>query len=216
VRSTLVVSLMLFGWVVGLPAHGEPTDPPPVALTTIGESALEIFDAARAHDWTMATPLLEDIDDAETDLPPDLPHPDLVARLHTRIASLHRAVRDRLPVPAMSDANAIARLVAEISDGFQAAVPFEITVLGYYGRQIAIGVAGNRAAMRQQSVADLVEAWKQAEPLVLRRGDEDEAREFAGLVVQLDGARQPSDISAAADAEITAAGRLEQLFAARP
>jgi hypothetical protein len=47
-------------------------------------------------------------------------------------------------IKTMDGANAITQIVAELSALYQPLVPFEVKMLGYYGRQIELGIASGR------------------------------------------------------------------------
>jgi len=116
----------------------------------------------------------------------------------------------------MDDANAIARIAAELSEHYQTVVPFEIVMLSYYGRVLETGVSGRRLSVLKRARADLEGTWNRVERTVLRRGDVDDARAFNDIVVQLDAARRPADFARPADAELALALRMTHLFQAGP
>jgi hypothetical protein len=187
-------------------------DRPPVALTQIGESAKWLFDAAEAADWSAAADRLRSINDSASQLPDDLPAGDLVAQFQSRLDSLRQDVPARDRIATMEHANAITRLVAELSEQFQTAVPLEAVLLGYHGRQLALGLAAGRSSTLIRATSDLQTAWNALEETVEMHGWTDEARRFTDIVVQLEGATRPADFVAPVRAELTEADRIEKLF----
>jgi hypothetical protein len=193
-------------------ASGLAADAPPEALLQVGESAEQLFDAARASDWQAAVTRLEALRDSAHRLPLDLPKPDLVGQLQSRIDDLRQEVDGRQQVQTTDDANAVTHLAAELSAMYQTTIPYDILLLDYYGRQLELGiVTGSQTALAQTS-ADVRQTWNRIEPTIERRGHTDEARRFTDIVVQLEGAKTPSAFAAPTRAELDAVDRLETLF----
>jgi hypothetical protein len=186
-------------------------DRPPFALVDIGESARHLFDAAEAGNWSATASALQTIDRAKSDLP--LPGRDeVVSQFEARLASLRGSVRTRDRIGTLMDANALTRMVAEISESFQTTVPFEAVLLGYYGRQLAVGIARGDQAMLARATADLRTVWNKFQATVERHGWIDEDRRFTDIVVQLEGATRPEEFVAPVRAELDEAERIEQRF----
>jgi hypothetical protein len=186
-------------------------DRPPLALVDIGDSARQLFDAAEARNWSATASALQTIDRAKSDLP--LPDGDeVVSQFQARLASLGGSVRARDRIGTMIDANALTRLVAELSQSFQTTVPFEAVLLGYYGRQLAVGIARRDQAMLARATADLRTVWNRFQATVERHGWIDEDRRFTDVVVQLQGATRPEEFVAPVRAELAEADRIEQRF----
>jgi hypothetical protein len=187
-------------------------DRPPGALVEIGASARLLFDAADAADWNAAGEWLKMIDDSASALPATLSDGELVAQLQSRVNGAGEHVLARERVGTMEDANGLTRLVGELSGQFQSPVPFEAVMLGYYGRQLAIGITAGRRSTLTRAVTDLRTTWDTFRPTVEQRGWTDAARRFTDIVVQLDGANRPADFVAPTRAELAEADRIEKLF----
>ena len=187
-------------------------DRPPLELALVGESAVSLFDAAVAADWTSAQDVLQDLNHAASSLPAEMPKPDLVAKLQTRLMWVEGHVADKQRVETMDDANAITRLVADLSAEYQTDIPYEIVLLGYYGRQLEQGIAAGQVQTLTQASTDLRSTWNRIEPAVERRGRIDDAKRFTDIVVQLEGARRLAQFVAPTRAELTEAGRLAAMF----
>jgi hypothetical protein len=187
-------------------------DRPPSALTQIGDSATMLYDAAYADDWSATGEWMQSISAASSALPPVLPQADLVGQLQSRVRAEAQHVRAHDRIRAMDDANALTRLAAELSADFQPQVPYEVLMLGYYGRQLELGIVAARPATLTQANADLRAAWNRIEPSVERRGIPDEARRFTDIVAQLEQARRPADFVAPTRAELAQADRIVKAF----
>jgi hypothetical protein len=187
-------------------------DPPPAALVSVGESAEILFDAARTSQWQTTTEQLRALSDAAAQLPPDLPKPVLVTQMRSRIDEVRQGAAAHRRVETMDSANAITRLVADLSAEFQTDVPVGVVMLDYYGRQLELGIATGRQSTLTQATADLRQQWDRIEPTIQQRNHVDEARRFTDIVVQLEGAQQPADFAAPTRAELDAVDRLETIF----
>jgi hypothetical protein len=141
-----------------------------------------------------------------------MPYPDVASQLRSRVHALGRAVRARRAIASLDDANAATKLAAEIADQYQTRVPFEISMLAFYGRQLELGVSSRRSSVLKNAAVDLRSTWYRIEPTVLRRGDIADARSLTDIVVQLDAARRPADFDEVATAELAIASRLREVF----
>ena len=195
------------------PASGTPAaNRPPSALVQIGESAEELFDAARTSKWDDTVALVETLKASFTELSVSALKPDLAEQLQSRIHEVAASVQAKQRVQSMDFANGITRLVAELSSPYQVEIPYKIVLLDYYGRQLELGIAASRPSTLKQATADLRQTWNSIEPDILRRGHVDDARRFTDIVVQLEAAKRPADFVAPVRAELAAVDRLEKIF----
>jgi hypothetical protein len=190
-------------------------DRPPAALVGIGDTAKQLFDAAFAADWRAANEWMMAITESVAALPSGLPKPDLVAQLGTLVAALNDHVAAQERVATMDDSNTVTRLVADVSAEFQTTVPYEAVMLGFYGRQLELGLAAVRPSVLSRAVTDLRSTWNRLQPVILQRGHTDDARRFTDIVIQLEGAKRPAEFVAPTRAEMAEADRIEALFRAR-
>ncbi len=112
----------------------------------------------------------------------------------------------------MGDANEITKLVADLSAEFQTQVPYEVVMLGYYGRQLELGIAAARPELLNRASTDLRSTWNRIQPEVERRDHLDETGRFTDIVVDLERASRPAEYVAPTRAELAAAERIEKLF----
>jgi hypothetical protein len=188
-------------------------DGPPSALLELGQSGKFLFDAAYASDWRSASEQMRAVNDAVSRLPLDLPKPDIVSHLKAAVQYAGDGTNAHDRIETMDEANSITRLAADLSASFQPLVPYEATMLGYYGRQLELGLVAARPALLAQSVDALQSTWSRLEPTLERRGYADEAKHFTDIVVQLVGAQRPAQFVAPTRAELTEAERIESLLA---
>ena len=153
------------------PVQDVVVEQPPTALQQIGDSAVAMFDDTLAGKWDDVSGELKGIDQRISELPANLPFPDVVAVMHDRIRSLRQGVPAHDTLAVLNDANALTRLVTQIADGFEVTVPFEVAILPYFGRQLEIGAMSGSLIRLRQISRDLRAMWMRAEPMVLMRGD---------------------------------------------
>ncbi|PWT83262.1 MAG: hypothetical protein C5B57_07155 [Blastocatellia bacterium] len=190
-------------------------DRPPATLVGIGDAAKGLFDAAVAADWRAASEWTMAISESASALPSGLPKADLVGQLGSLVAALKGHVTAHERIETMDYSNTVTRLVADLSAEFQTDVPYDAVMLGFYGRQLELGIATVRPSTLTQAVTDLRSTWNRLQPVLLQRGQTDEARRFTDVVVQLEGAKRPADFVAPTRAELTEADRIEKLFRSR-
>jgi hypothetical protein len=213
--SGLVVLLAAGGWAAqSSPSVQQSTtvDSPPPALLKIGETAKDLFEAARLSDWTGAVVALQAMKESAEDLPATFSKPDLAARLESRLEEVGDSVATRERLQTMDFANSITRLVAELSEDYQPELPFALVLLGYYGRELQSGVAAADPVRLTRAATDLRQTWNSFERTILQRGAVDDARRFSDIVVQLEGATAPADFVEPAQAELDAVERMTKVF----
>jgi hypothetical protein len=214
-RQTVVIIWCVAALIPStLRAQSAPTaDRPPAALQELADSAKALFDAAYAADWRSASEQMRAVNNAVSVLPLDLPKPDVVGQLKAAVqyAGDGASAHDRFQT--MDEANTITLLVAGLSASFQLQIPYEATMLGYYGRQLELGLVASRPSLLAQSASALQSIWTRLEPTLERRGHIDEAKRFSDIVAQLVGAQRPAQYVAPTRAELTEAERIQQLLA---
>jgi hypothetical protein len=185
---------------------------PPAALVQIGELAGQLFDAAEASDWRTAGEWVQSLNESASALPDTLPKPDVVAQLQSRLADVRESVSAHHRIETMDDANGITLRVAGLAAEYQPPVPYEAVMLGYYGRQLDLGIASAQISTVTQARTDLRATWERFERVLEGRGALDEARRFTDILVQLDGAKRLADFVPPTLAELAEADRIEKLF----
>jgi len=186
---------------------------PPAALVRAGEAAENAFDAARASDWRQASSQMRMLTTALDNLPRTLGRADERARLRRRADALGDDVSARRRIAAMTAANEVTRVVADLTGQFRTAVPVQVMLLDYRGRQLEVGIAARRLSMLQQATADIRELWNGIRPDLERRGRTAEVQQFTDVVVRLEGAHRIADYVEPAEAELDAVDQLETAFA---
>ena len=187
-------------------------DRPPLMLLAVGRTAANLFDAARLSNWRDADLALQDMQESAAAVPATFANPDVASQFYIRLHDVGDAVSARRRLQTMDVANGITRLVADLSEQDKPEGPYALVLLGYYGRELMLGIESGDAARLKRAVADLRQTWNRFERIVLQRGAVDEARRFTDIVVQLEGATAPSDFIDPARAELDAVNSLEKIF----
>jgi hypothetical protein len=187
-------------------------DRPPSALVQVGDVAASLFDAAESSDWGTAGEWVQSLNESASALPDTLPKPDVVAQLQSRLADVRQSASAHQRIETMDDANGITLRVADLAAEYQTPVPYEAVMLGYYGRQLDLGIASAQLSKVTQARTDLRATWERFERVIEGRGALDEARRFTDVLVQLDGAKRLADFVAPTRAERAEADRIEKLF----
>ena len=178
---------------------------PPPALLDVGETAEELFDAARVSNWKDAAIALRTMNESADELPVTFSKAGLTAQLQSRLEELSDTVSQQQRLRTMDFANQITQLVADLSGKYQTQVPYALVMLGFYGRELELGIAAGDQARLKQAAADLRQTWNRFEGRVLQRGAVDEARRFTDIVVQLEGAQTTADFVEPTREELDAA-----------
>jgi hypothetical protein len=187
-------------------------DSAPSALLVVGETAKELFDAARLSNWPDADVALQDMKTSAADLPNTWSRPDLASQLQRRLAEVEDTVSARQRVQTMDFANGITRLVADLSAEYQTPLPYALVLLDYYGRELELGIAAGDQARLKRATADLRQTWNRFQRIILQRGAVEDARRFTDSVAQLEGAQTPGDFVESIRAELAAVDRLNKIF----
>jgi len=222
--STGVALIAAVGWmcrpVDARAAHLSPiaqqaaasVDGLPSSLVAIGDSAEEIFDAARLSNWSDADVAVQSLRTSSAALPATWSTPGVASLLLRRLADVEASVPARQRLQSMDFANGITRLVADLSSEYGLQVPYPLVLLGYYGRELELGIAAGDQNRLAQATADLQQTWNRFERTVLERGAVDAARRFTDAVAQLVDAHAPGDFVAPTRAELAAVDDLKRLF----
>jgi hypothetical protein len=178
----------------------------PAPFTVAAETGENLYDAARADDWTVAAAKLDTLLHSAADLPAE-------AGLEEPLAALDTAVEQHDRAATLRGANEVTRLVAESTRRFKPAVPVEVTLLDYSGRELErLAEAGDLDGLRT-ATATLRQTWNRARPAVEKRnGGPGVAADFEALVARAEAAATPADYAAVATPILDAVDRLEQVF----
>jgi len=171
---------------------GQQASTKPVAMTVppgleeAGNLGEDLYDAAHAGDWAQASGKFESLKTVVGGLQSSVAgQNDLTDKLAGLVAKLGIEVGAKNGRAVTQSANEVTRVVAEWTRAYAPAVPVEVTLLDYYGREMEI--AKNEASSeRQASVAkDIERTWDVLKPKVAAKGANDVLRRFDQLVEKI-------------------------------
>jgi hypothetical protein len=191
-RSLISACLALaMGFAAVLAAQTSATTAPPTAsaIEDVGHYAEDAYDQARSADWVKGRASLEALKAAARRLSPaERKDPGLARQLDGALSALEKAVSSRDKQAAMREANFLTRLGAEISRPFKPAVPADVTLLDYYGRELEIWASARDEAKLRSTVEGMGKTWRRLRPQVMARGGSGVASRFDSLVKAADSA----------------------------
>lgn len=190
---------------------GAPAAAVPKPLAAAGEYAENVYDAAKAGDWKTADAKLAALKDSTARLggTPGAGNP---GALRADVAALEKAVGARDQQAALLTSNKATFDAANLSAAFDNPVPVAVTKLDYYGRQVEVQAAAGDTAALTQTAAEVQRTWDGVRSQVVRNGGTAEAKEFDGLVAQLQRANTPDQYGKLATPILDQVDYLEGVF----
>ncbi|HEY0995671.1 MAG TPA: hypothetical protein VGD77_06760 [Gemmatimonadaceae bacterium] len=199
----------------GTACAGSATGPViPPAVAAAAHHGENVYDAVHASDWARASASLDSLRIGTRGLVSsggvaDTLRGQLIAHLDT----LSGAVRARLRLDALREANEVTRLAAEASRPFAPSVPVEVTLLDYDGRLLELWAEQGNLAALHASTTRLRQDWQAVRARVeARPGGPAEATAFEALVVRAEAATTGPEFGAIAPPILDKVDSLEQLF----
>jgi hypothetical protein len=190
----------------------QPALPAPAAATEeIGHDAENLYDWARASDWTKAQADLAALKTAVANLKSTGQVADLRGAEEV-LATIDKAVQARDARTLMHAANEMTRVAAEISGQFNPQVPVEVTLLDYYGRELELWPEEGNAAKWNETRSRMRETWATVRPALVAKGGNREASQFDALIAKLNGAKTAKDFAASAKPILDSVDALENVF----
>jgi hypothetical protein len=194
------------------PTATQPALPAPAAATEeIGHYAENLYDWARAGDWTKAQSDLNALKIAVA----NLKGTGQVTDLHGAdevLLTIDKAVQAREARALMHSANEMTRVAGEISRQFNPQVPVEVTLLDYYGRELELWAEEGNAAKLNETRSKLRATWDTVRPALVAKGGSAEAAQFDALITKLTGAKTAKDFAATAKPILDSVDVLENAF----
>ncbi len=182
---------------------------PPRVLVDAGEFAENIYDFAKAKNWTKADERLTRLEKAVADLKTqNLSTPQIVETTN----SLSTAVQAKNEMDALREANRATFLFAEQSAKFNSAVPVEVTKLDYYGREIELLAMDKDEAKLKSTTAEMRQTWNAVKPQIEAKGATKVAAKFESLVAQTEKAASVADYAKVATPILDEVDNLEKVF----
>jgi hypothetical protein len=185
---------------------------PPKALEDAGEYGENVYDMAKANDWSKAAAKLNLLKETATKLKSELQSGGGLDRLTSGITALDKAVTSKDRQAAMREANQITLIVANLNAPYKLAVPVEVTKLDYYGRELEIWSAEKDTGKLQATAAEMRRTWDEVRPAIESHKGAAEAKKFGELVAKVERAKTPDEYARLATPVLDEVDNLEKVF----
>lgn len=196
------------------PEPGKSSQSPmvPAYLEALGAHAENLYDMAKRNEWPKAASEYASLGEAARQMQATQPGPEAGTDLKAAIASLERSVRVQDRLASMQEANQITRIAASLSRPFQPAVPVEVTLLDYFGRELEIWAMRKNGAKLRSTTREMQQTWAVLRPQVMSRAGETGVKKFDDLMSQIEGAKSPAQFGPLALAALDEVDNLEGVF----
>jgi hypothetical protein len=182
---------------------------PPRALADAGEFAENVYDFAKAKDWTKAEEKQTALEKAVGELKAEnLATSELIKTTDL----LAKFVKARNEIDAMREANEATFLVAEQTAKFNPKVPVEVTKLDYYGRAIEVWAAAKDETKLRITAEAIRQTWNAVKPKIEAKGGAAEAARFESLVGRAEKAKSATEFAGVATPILDEVDNLEKVF----
>jgi hypothetical protein len=199
--------------VLGAQTPATISPPTASAIEDVGHYAEDAYDQAKIADWAKERASLEALKAAARRLgPAERKDAALARRLDGAVSALEKAVSNRDKPAAMREANLLTRLAAEISGPSKPAVPVDVTLLDYYGRELEIWASARDEVKLGSTVADIGRTWRRLRPQVVARGGSGVASRFDALVRAAESASGVDGFARLATPILDEVDNLEKVF----
>ncbi len=187
--------------------------PIPPSLPQIGELGENVYDMAKARDWTKAADKLAALKGAVTRLASELPAAGADEdHLKEQVIAIDKAVTAKDRQATMRAANQMTLLVAKLTEPFGPKVPADVTRLDYYGRELEVWSAAEDINKLKATIAEMQKTWDRLRPTVIAHNGTAQAKQFDKLMTQAQTAKSRPEYDAASAALLEAVDTLEKVF----
>ena len=186
------------------------------AVEDLGHYAEDAYDQAKVADWTKGKASVEALKAAARRLgPAERKVAGLMRQLDGAVSALDKAVAGRDKPAAMREANALTRVDAELSRPSKPAVPADVTLLDYYGRELEIWASARDEAKLRSTVEGMGTTWRGLRPQIVAHGGSKVAARFDSLVKQAESAPRADTLARLATPILDEVDNLENVFPAK-
>lgn len=190
----------------------------PASLVDVGEFGENIYDAARAKDWSAAATKLDAIKKAAAKLPGDFGQPTAeqkkkLDQLAIEFANLTEGIAAKNRHMVEVSANQVTLIAVELTIPYNPRLPADVTRLDFLGRELEIWSESNDMDKLQNAAKQIQLTWSRVRPVVETHGGIVTAKTFDKLVTQLMDAKSSKEFSAVAKPILDEVDNLEKVFA---
>jgi|SRR5581483_9429851 len=189
-----------------------PSAEAPQSLKSTGEYAEDIYDAAHASNWKLAFAKSTRLSDTSSKLGGDLQSAPELNEIQSRVSTLKKDIETKQRLAAMTDANEITRLAADLSAGFRSTLPVQVVKLDYLGRKLQIESAQGNLSSLKQTTSEIRSNWNEVKTALEQKHASTTANRFEAIVSNLEKATSVSSFAKLAKEELDEVDKLENAF----
>jgi hypothetical protein len=186
--------------------------PIPQSINDVGTYGEDLYDDAKAGNWTKAKTLLDSLHNASKSLPGDDRIQSQRSQLDSAIAELDKAVASHNRGAGQEASNRVTFVSAQMTTPFHGATPTEVLLLDYYGRELEIWSGRKNTAKLKETATALTSTWNALRPTVERQGGGVAARQTDALVARINSAKTPAQYARTATPFLDEVDELEKVF----
>ncbi|MEO6211657.1 MAG: hypothetical protein ABIQ10_16230 [Gemmatimonadaceae bacterium] len=179
----------------------------PAAVADVGTHGEDLYDQAKASNWTKAGQIMDSLNRSAA-----LLKPDERAQLSGTLDSLTRAVAAHQREVALEGANYVTLIGAKLTEAYHPKMPADIVRLDYYGRELEIWAARKNMTKLTSTAADLKRTWDAVKSSEISHGGTAPAAKMDQLVARLDAAKSVADYAQLAKPILDLVDALEKPF----
>ncbi|MGI8507978.1 MAG: hypothetical protein ACR2MQ_01480 [Gemmatimonadaceae bacterium] len=184
----------------------------PPALDAVGTHGEDLYDAVKAGNWAKARSITDSLDASVRALPTGQSAAPQQQQLSAEVDSLNRFVSGKQQSAAIKAANQITYLEAKMTAQYQPAIPADVILLDYYGRELEIWSAEKNSAKLTETSNDIQQTWNTLRPMVEAHGGASQATRTDALVKSISSAKTPTMYASLATPFLEDVDALEKVF----
>lgn len=185
-------------------------------LEQAGHWSENLYDRALAGDWTGAATDLQSLRESLERLQTSFRGSEHLASAIAATTRVSAAISARDARALAREANAVTRDVALLTAGTNPAVPADVTLLDFYGRELEIWADAGDSGNLRKTQREAAETWARLAPLLTARGATAERDQFSALMKRLEDARTIDAFRALAKPILDEVDNLEKVFKPGP
>jgi hypothetical protein len=185
----------------------------PKSLTEASEYSENMYDLVKANDWVNANLKFNLLKSAVKRMHGEVngQHKD-VFQIDTEINELEKAIVSKDSQVSMREANQITLFAANLTALYNPTIPFEVSKLDYYGRELEIWAMANDINKLKSTSKEMRQTWDELRPLVESHGGAIQAKKFEELVIRVEQAQSFADYAQLAKLVLDEVDNLEKVF----
>lgn len=186
----------------------------PASLANLGEYGENIYDAAKAKQWTEARAKLSALKAAiqQSDAELSKTSADKRQQLQGMVTSLDASISQRQQEVTMRESNQVTLMSSALAAAYHPKVPADVARLDYDGRELEIWSRAKNMAKLKATAQDVRQTWDRLKPEVQSHNGAAEAQKFGQLVAEADKAVSVAQYQRLAGPVLDEVDNLEKVF----